>query len=209
LQPRLLRLIEQGDLRPAGTGRLRRVNVRIIAATAGNLQQEVSRGLFRADLYYQLAVTCVRLPALRERREDIPLLCRSLLTELSERDGVQYELGERELQRLVLRGWPGNVRELRNAVERIAVYGWQEAEPEAEPPPPPASEPLRPFHEAKAEVVANFERDYLRTILEQKSGNITAAAAAAGVDRVHFLRLLDRYGFRKNARGPAASPISV
>jgi two-component system, NtrC family, response regulator GlrR len=205
LQPRLLSVLEQRELPPAGGGRGRRIDVRILAATNCDLLAQVARGLFRPDLYYRLAVTCVRLPSLNERSEDIPSLCQSLLAELNERDGTSHVLDEATLRRLARRSWPGNVRELRNALERITSLGSEEMEPApVEPDVPPGGPPGRElprFHSAKAEVVARFERGYLREMLAQKRGNITAAAAAAGVDRVHFLRLLDRHGLRE-ARPP-------
>jgi two-component system, NtrC family, response regulator GlrR len=200
LQPRLLRLIEQREpMAPAGGAPVRRADVRIVAATNCNLRHAIAHSLFRADLYYRLAVTCVRLPSLAERSEDIPLLCRSLLAELNERDGTDHALDQQTLARLCQRAWPGNVRELRNALERITSYGSEDLEPEQPACEDPHAE-LPRFHTAKAEVVARFERGYLREILAHKGGNITAAAAAAGVDRVHFLRLLDRHGLRKGQR---------
>jgi two-component system response regulator AtoC len=210
LQAKLLRALETGAAYRVGGLSPRPIQARFVSATNRDLTSAMASGELRADLYYRLAGSVLTVPPLRARCGEIVALAERFAA------GAARELGQTGIQiseaaraALLARPWPGNVRELRNAVERIAVYGWQEAEPEAEAAPPPPSEPLRPFHEAKAELLAKFERDYLRTILEQKSGNITAAAAAAGVDRVHFLRLLDRHGFRKNARGPAASPISV
>jgi transcriptional regulator with GAF, ATPase, and Fis domain len=193
LQPRLLRVLEAREVKPVGASASIAVDVRIIAATNRDLRREVNRGTFREDLYYRLAIACVRLPPLRERPGDIPLIARHFLEEHSRRDGVAYAL-EDVLPGLVSRSWPGNVRELRNAIERIVALG-DEREPEGAGdalPRPRAA----PFKAAKAEVISRFERDYLAAVLTEQSGNITAAARVAELDRVHFLRLLDRYGLR-------------
>jgi two-component system response regulator GlrR len=195
LQPRLLRLIERREVKPLGGSTVRRVDVRIIAATNRDLAREAARGTFRADLYYRLAVTCVRMPALSTRAEDIPILCRHIVDELSTR-GPVLPLDAIAVQRLAERTWPGNVRELRNAVERMVTLGADGADLPDDGPPPLAGQ--RPsFHEAKLRLLANFERQYLRDVMDEHAGNITAAAQAAGVDRVHFLRLLDKYHMRK------------
>jgi transcriptional regulator with GAF, ATPase, and Fis domain len=193
LQPRLLRVLESREVKPVGASAHRAVDVRIIAATNRDLRREVNRGTFREDLYYRLAIACVRLPPLRERREDIPLIARHLLHEHSRRDGVAYSL-EDVLPGLVSRSWPGNVRELKNSIERIVALG-DERDPDGVLETPAASRSA-PFKVAKAEVVGRFERDYLVAVLAEQGGNITAAARVAELDRVHFLRLLDRYGLR-------------
>jgi two-component system response regulator GlrR len=208
LQQRLLRVIEHREIKSAGASHWRPLNVRIVAATSHRLPDDLPQVTFRRDLYYRLAVTSVRLPTLAERREDIPLLCQSLLAELGARDGLEYTLDDATLDRFRRREWPGNVRQLRNALEGLVVFGSDDGEPE--PPVAQIDEgvgtaagpvaALKPFHAAKAELVAGFESRYLRTALERQGGNITAAAAAAGVDRVHFLRLLDRHGLRKTVR---------
>ena len=193
LQPRLLHLLENRD-----TPRRRPLDVRIIAATSRDLCREVALGNFRIDLYYRLAVNCVRLPPLSERREDIPLLWRHFSRQLADSQSVEDLLDEAVIRRLALRPWPGNVRELRNHVERAVTLG--AAALELPLPPDPAEQavsPVQSFHVAKAEVLASFERRYLTDVLARHQGNITAAASAAGVDRVHFLRLLDRHGLRR------------
>jgi len=190
LQPRLLGVLERREVKPLGASQPIPVNVRVIAATNRDLKREVSRGNFREDLYYRLAVACVRLPALRERTEDIPVLVRHFLEE----QGVRSAPDEAILQRLMRRSWPGNVRELRNVIEQIVAFGVEERSLD-EVPEQPASIDV-PFKTAKARLLEGFERSYLVSILAQHGGNITAAAKAAELDRVHFLRLLDRYGLR-------------
>jgi two-component system response regulator GlrR len=194
LQPRLLRLIERREVKPLGGSTPRRVDVRIIAATNRDLAREAARGAFRADLYYRLAVTRVRMPSLSERPEDIPLLCRQIAIELTER-GMHHALDDHQLSQLAHRRWPGNVRELKNAVERLATLGAESVDLWERPSIAPGSARL-PFREAKARMVTTFERQYLTEVLEEHAGNITAAAHASRVDRVHFLRLMDKYGLR-------------
>jgi DNA-binding NtrC family response regulator len=201
LQRRLLRALEHHEVTDA-SGRATQVDVRIIAATSRDLYREIGRGVFRDDLYYSLAVATVRIPPLRERLSDIPLLVKHFLSQHSLKDGVAYTLDEAVLARLALRPWPGNVRELRNAVETILAFGTDEVPAEKAAP---REVPLDiPFKAAKARLVEGFERDYLVSVLGRHGGNITAAATAAGLDRVHFLRLLDRYGLRKSGTRPAA-----
>jgi two-component system, NtrC family, response regulator GlrR len=198
LQPRLLRALEQRETKPIGAAEPQRFDARIIAATNRDLRRLANRDAFREDLYYRLAVACVRLPSLRERTTDIPLLVRHFLEDHSRRDGIEYSVGDEDLQRLMHRPWPGNVRELRNVVEQIVAFGIEEVSL-IESPHPPASVD-EPFKPAKARIVERFERDYLVAVLAAHGGNITAAASAADLDRVHFLRLLDRYGLRKSDR---------
>jgi len=202
LQRRLLRALEHHEIKPGASGRPTQVDVRIIAATSRDLYREIGRGVFRDDLYYGLAVATVRMPPLRERASDIPLLVKHFLAEHSLKDGLAYALDEAVLARLALRPWPGNVRELRNAVETILAFGTDEGPSEKAAP---RDVPLDiPFKTAKARLVECFERDYLVSVLGRHGGNITAAASTAGLDRVHFLRLLDRYGLRKSGTRPAA-----
>jgi DNA-binding NtrC family response regulator len=202
LQRRLLRALEHHEISSGASGRSTQVDVRIIAATSRDLYREIGRGVFRDDLYYGLAVATVRIPPLRERASDIPLLVGHFLAQHSLKDGALYTLDQAVVARLAMRPWPGNVRELRNAVETILAFGTDETPPEK---PTPRDVPLDiPFKAAKARLVEGFERDYLVSILGRHGGNITAAAAAAGLDRVHFLRLLDRYGLRKSGNRPAA-----
>jgi DNA-binding NtrC family response regulator len=225
LQPRLLRLVENRRVTLLGDRMTPGIDVRVIAATARDLSREAAQGNFRLDLYYRLAVNCVRLPSLSQRADDIPLLWRHFCRELGAVT-LEHVLDENTARVLMSRPWPGNVRELRNTVERVATFGAEglntpaldlplqtvtagrrsvasagsSAAPIPVPlppmPTPPAGEATS-FHTAKASLLASFERDFLTRILAQHDGNITAAAAAAGLDRVHFLRLLDRYGLRK------------
>ncbi|HEX3697664.1 MAG TPA: sigma 54-interacting transcriptional regulator [Polyangia bacterium] len=197
LQPRLLGAIERREVKPIGGARPVPIDLRIIAATNRDLRREVARGRFREDLYYRLAVARVRLPPLRERLQDLPLLIRHFLRRHEEADGVSRPLDELLHERFVGRPWPGNIRELRNAVERMVTFGFDSDESSpAHGPSAPAS-CAEPFKVAKARLIGQFEQEYLSSMLAWKRGNITAAASAAEMDRVHMVRLLDRYGLRR------------
>jgi two-component system response regulator GlrR len=213
LQPKLLRCLERGEFRRVGSNELRKVDIRVIAATNRDLAGEVNRGSFREDLYYRLAVVRLVTPPLRERIGDIPSLVDSFLLELYDGNTHRARAAATNLSARawkLLRSWPwrGNVRELRNAVARAVALAGDELPSEIVPinahagyevPAPPsagrsASESERPFLEARAEIVDRFERDYLQRILSRHQGKIARAADAAGLDRSYFRRLLRRHG---------------
>ena len=191
LQPMLLRLIESREYHRVGEARPRRTDVRVIAATHHDLKQAVEERRFRQDLYYRLGVITVRVPPLRECREDIvPLATRFL-----EQQGIRparLTAG----QRVVLESydWPGNARQLRNAVERFAVTGDFFAPSSHDDPGRPATRwGEGDFHVHKAEVVRLFERDYLLALLTDCGGNVSAAARKSGLARNHLRDLLKRH----------------
>ena len=121
LQVRLLRVLEEGEVRPVGANRSLKVSARVIAATNAPLEQAVAEGRFRQDLYYRLSVIVIRVPPLRERRADIPLLIGSFLEDACVRAGKKQVLSADALEALMRHTWPGNVRELRNTIERLVV----------------------------------------------------------------------------------------
>ncbi|CAN5740541.1 sigma-54 dependent transcriptional regulator [soil metagenome] len=191
LQPKLLRVLQNREVRRIGANDRRAVDVRVIAATNRSLVQEVERGRFREDLYYRLAVVRVSMPPLRERPDDIPLLVRHFAT--------GHDLPGHVLDEMRSLAWPGNVRELRNAVERALSLGYP-ASPEHPVPAAPAapvaidlSVPLKDARDAMAEA---FERAYLVAALAKTGGNATRAAQIAGVSRKFVQRALDRYDLR-------------
>jgi DNA-binding NtrC family response regulator len=199
LQPKLLRVLERREIRRLGQNQYRPVDVRLIAATHRDLRSQVNSGAFRADLYFRLAVVKVRLPSLRERLEDVPALVDHFVSALG-LDPVQAApLREPEfLAQLQRSAWPGNVRELRNHLERCVVL--QQALPVGEPHLAPtagfAIDPRRSYSEAKRAVLDEFERRFLGALLELHHGNVSKAARAAGMDRVHLYKLLHRHGLR-------------
>jgi two-component system, NtrC family, response regulator GlrR len=204
-------VLERKQLKRVGQSRYVPVDVRVIAATNRNLQSEVNTKRFRADLYYRLAVLEVRLPALRERPEDVPLLVEHILTGLgaSRRPEAAVLRGEAAAADLMRHPWPGNVRELRNYVERClaladrSVLSTPEVDAEAgagatldrERPLPDAAAGAN-LRSARQSWLREFEKRYLEELLAQNSGNVSAAARSAGIDRKYLYRLLWRNGLR-------------
>jgi transcriptional regulator with PAS, ATPase and Fis domain len=212
LQPKLLRALERREVKPVGANHYTPVDVRVLAATNRNLREEVTARRFRSDLYYRVAVLRVRLPPLRERKDDLALLLEHLLLTLgaAERPEARALRTEAFLKEVGRHAWPGNVRELRNYVERCLAMRDQPPpqEPEAADLPaaraaPDISQPLKSAREAW---VAEFERRYLTELLRHHSDNVTLAARAAGVDRIHFYRLLWKHGLR--SREANLAPVS-
>jgi len=121
LQAKLLRALQEREIRPVGATDRTRINVRVIAATNRDLETAIRTGGFRQDLYFRLNVVQVKLPALRERKSDIPLLVSSFLDKFSDADGTARTLAEDAMRRLMAYDWPGNVRELENAIERAVA----------------------------------------------------------------------------------------
>lgn len=196
LQPRLLRVIESGTVKRLGEDKPREVNVRIIAATHRDLQAEVKKGTFREDLYFRLAVVLIRVPPLRERIEDIPLLARQFVATIGRGD---FELPSELREKLAQHSWPGNVRELRNVVERALAGGDVELGPaDAKKGVSPLSPDLSgmPFKDAKEKLVDAFTLQYLVTLLDRCDGNISEVARTAGIGRNYVHRLVNKYGLR-------------
>ncbi len=210
LQPSLLRVLEQREVRRVGDRRVRPVDVRVVAATNRDLREEVSAGRFREDLYYRLAVVEVELPPLRDRPEDIPLLCATLLKSAGFEHTVRGIAPD--VERLLSEyHWPGNVRELRNTLLRaipfadgdlIDLQAMPNALQRAQAPVASAASSLPPinmslsFHESKERIIDAFERQYLEDLLERCDGNLSRAAREAGVDRKTVARMLKRHGIR-------------
>jgi len=203
LQPKLLRVLENREIRRVGGTGTQRVDVRIIAATNRDLRAEVNAGRFRADLYFRLAVVRVALPPLRDRAEDLPALAETLLRRMGADDEqLAAQLVPELLDRLASHSWPGNVRELRNYLERCLVFqdvmpfdDDQAAQPVAVAPAGPSRSELLelPLPAAREQAIEAFERDYLAALLERHGGKMTAAAAAAGIGRVYLYKLLVRH----------------
>ncbi|HVE83667.1 MAG TPA: sigma 54-interacting transcriptional regulator [Myxococcales bacterium] len=198
LQPKLLRALERREVKRVGGSRYQPIDFRVIAATNRNLRAEVNAGRFRADLYYRLAVVEARLPPLRERREDLPLLVENLLAALgaADRDEAAFLRTREFAAELSRHAWPGNVRELRNYVEACLAMREVRPLPAAAAAQDVSVDTSRPLKEQREMWVQTFERAYLERILSEHQGNVSAAARAAGVDRIHFYRLLWRHGLK-------------
>jgi DNA-binding NtrC family response regulator len=210
IQPRLLRAIERRQIRPVGAAMPRSVDVRIVAATNSDLDADVAAGKFREDLFHRLAVVRVRLPPLRDRRGDIPLLVEHFLREATGSAGRPPPAVPPEtMAALAAHDWPGNVRELRNVVERalslsggaptldIGVLGLDTPAARPDPVLPPGTRRTVPFKEAKEHLVEAWEREYLVMLLERANGNVSLAARRAGIARVYLHELIKKHGLER------------
>jgi len=212
LQPKLLRALENREIRRVGTNLPVPFDVRIICATNRNLRKEVSEGRFREDLYYRLSVVKLTMPPLRERTDDVPPIVERLLTSGKFNKTAEGALritrvDDDALKVLQRYQWPGNVRELQNIIERASAIAngetitkecidmvFSDLENEEE-----RTEKLQvmkdvPFKEAKQKVVEVFEKDYLLDLLRKNNYNLSKAAREAGIDRKHIRNLLKKYG---------------
>jgi DNA-binding NtrC family response regulator len=201
VQGKLLRAVQQGELQPLGAEKTMLVDVRLIGATRRDLAREAAEGRFREDLFFRLNVVQLRVPPLRERREDIPLLARRFLNlaalKFSGPNAVPPELDPEALELLVRRDWPGNVRELQNAVERlVALSAGPVVAPEDVALLDGASERPAPIEGSFRERVAAFERDLIERALADSSGNQSDAARRLGLSRVTLLDKMRRLGLR-------------
>jgi DNA-binding NtrC family response regulator len=215
MQPKLLRVIEAREVRRLGETHSRPVDVRVIAATNRRLDVEVNQGRFREDLYFRLSVVNVRVPPLRDRPEDIELLVNVILEDMGDL-GSQKLFTKEVLERMARHDWPGNVRELRNFVERTVVL--DSVEDAALPDPEDGDRPRGgrssppgestgeagidinvPFRLAKDTVIEDFERRYLRALVEWARGNVSRAARKAKMDRMNLHRLVQRYGLKESS----------
>jgi DNA-binding NtrC family response regulator len=209
-QVKLLRALQEGEVKRVGSNDTRTVDVRVIAATNVDLKTRIGSGRFREDLYYRLNVVAISLPRLRERPDDIPLLAQHFVAKYAQRANRPVKgISTAALDLLLAQPWPGNVRELENAIEHAVVFcSGETIEPENLPmsldQKPPQSSPLSagapavhaelPFRDAKARALALFEEAYFRELLARADGNVSEAARRAGLDRSNFRRAARRAG---------------
>ena len=202
LQPKLLRLLERQEVARVGSSTRKRLDIRLVAATHRDLVTASRNRLFREDLYYRLNVMTLRVPSLRERRDDIPLLANHFFRQLS--GDAEAEAPPSLLSFLELHDWPGNVRELRSAIERWVLLG-QPRRPETAPvmsldmDGSPSADPYDlscSFRAAKQRIVSDWEEGYLRKLMSAHDGNVSAAARAVKMSRNHLAELLGRYNVR-------------
>ncbi len=214
LQPKLLRALEQRQIKRVGGNDTINIDVRVICATNRNLKTEVQEGRFREDLYYRLSVVKIIIPPLRERPEDIPPLVEKLLREGKfnrQPDGQLHvtRVEDDALKVLQRYQWPGNVRELVNTLERACSfvedhaisrghldYVFSQMEHDDEGTERMVVDNSLPFKEAKQKVLEVFEKDYLQDLLVRNHHNLSAAAREAGIDRKHVRNLLKKYGIK-------------
>jgi len=196
LQVKLLRVLQEGEVRPVGTSRSVRTDVRIVAATNVDVERWVAEGKFRQDLYYRLGVVIIHLPPLRDRRDDIPLLIERFLKAACAKAGKQIDLTPAAVESLSGYQWPGNVRELENVIERLVVFSRGSRVDIGDLPPTVTPKPVvlgkRLFDDLPT--LEEIERRYLLHVLEQVGNNRTRAAEVMGIDRRTLYRMAERFG---------------
>jgi len=193
LQVKLLRVLQERSVRPVGANQSIPIDVRILSATHRDLDAAMAQGQFREDLYYRLNVVALTLPALGDRREDIPLLANHFLSKLAEKYGKRLNgFAPEALKALTAAAWPGNVRQLHNVVEQVCAL--------TTTPLVPLALVQRALRVPSVEVLSfaqareRFERDYLVGLLKLTDGNVADAARLADRNRTEFYRLLQKYG---------------
>jgi two-component system response regulator HupR/HoxA len=205
MQVKLLRVLQEGTFTPVGSTEVRKVDVRIVAATNRNLKEMVEQGTFREDLYYRLNVINLRVPPLRERKEDIPLLVEAFLQKSSEAGGVSRRtLTKRALEKLYDYPWPGNVRELQNEMERVVVLAGDEAKilPEML-----SSKILETAEKSKIQgarlegklkdALEDLERAMIQEGLRRTGWNKSKLAKELGISRAGLIMKVEKYGLDK------------
>ena len=209
-QVKLLRFLQEGEIRSVGDGKTTQVDVRVVAATHQDLKKLITDGKFREDLYYRLHVVPIHLPPLRERQEDILLLANHFLQHYGKQAGRELNLSPQAAQRLMGWRWPGNIRELQNKMRQISILAPRNTihpeDVELDPSgtgvplaaplrsfPPEQVSNTRSFQDAKQEVIDTFEREFLEALLKTHHGSPSKAAEAAGLDRKNLWRLLKKH----------------
>ena len=203
LQPKLLRALQEREIRPIGGSQNIPIDVRILASTNQRMESRINSGYFREDLYYRLNVLSIRLPALRERPQDVPLLATHFLHQTCrELDAGEKELTQDALHYLSTCTWPGNVRELLNFIRRLAVFCRGSLITQAQVRLMEASaqgsgtghSALETYKEAKERFMEDFTRSYIHRLLEETTGNISLAARMSGLERVSIQKIVRRLG---------------
>jgi len=214
-QVKLLRALQEGEVKRVGTNETRRVDVRVLAATNVDLRTKIAAGRFREDLFYRLNVICIELPPLRKRRDDIAILAHHFLRKYAARAGREViKISDEAMRVLRSQNWPGNVRELENAMEYALVYCKEDTIlPQHLPSGRHSLAPTNtdempaelgaamsdnladlPYREAKQRALTMFDEAYFSAVLRRTGGNISAAARQAGLDRSNFRRASKRTG---------------
>ncbi|MHC1727160.1 MAG: sigma-54-dependent transcriptional regulator [Syntrophobacteraceae bacterium] len=220
MQVKLLRLLQEGEYKVVGSNTIRKADIRFIAATNQNLGEKIKKGEFREDLFYRLNVINIQLPALRSRRDDIPVLASHFMDKYNKlHDKNVRRISSRALEYLLERDWPGNVRELENVIERgvimtldetlnaedVQVPGSVPAAASGRPRAEPADDLYAmPFKEAKDKLIEQFQAEYISKVLARNEGNVSQAARDSGLKRQYLHRLmretrLDSKTFKKHS----------
>lgn len=197
LQAKLLRAIQEKEIRPVGSTKHVPINVRILAATNRDLEQAVAQGTFRRDLYFRLNVLSLRIPPLRERRQDIPLLAETFLERMNRESDQQRTLSDEALKVLLAYDWPGNVRELENCLERACAFTTGPVIHAADLPPALSSVDLRAStgEDGRAKIIpmADLEKQTILKAIEQLNGDKLLAARLLGIGKTTLYRKLKEY----------------
>ncbi|HNX25274.1 MAG TPA: sigma-54 dependent transcriptional regulator [Spirochaetota bacterium] len=199
IQGKLLRFLQDREIRRIGDSKSMVLNVRMISATNKNLEELIKKKEFRDDLYFRLKVLAIHIPPLRERKEDIPFLLNSFLVEINNSRKEPVEIENECVNYLMKYDWPGNVRELKNCIESASalcennVIRRGDISSILTVTQDPLSEINMNFRDSKARVIEEFERKYLSGMLEKNMGNIAAAAREAEIDRKNFWQMVQKY----------------
>ena len=209
LQPKLLRALETKEVRPVGGNKPIQCDVRLVAATNRDLQEEVKRGNFREDLYFRLNVVRLRVPPLRRRKDDIGALVEHFLRAAAAKGAPRATVPADVIALLANHSWPGNVRELKNFVDRFRVFAPSDASGAAQLLDPAdrsgttssggPTAPMRfdiPFKDAKSLLVETFEVEYCKRLLERHGGNVSAASREAGIHRKYLEELVKKHALK-------------
>lgn len=194
-QAKILRVVQTGELQKVGSEKTVQVDVRVLSGTHKDLKKCVAEGTFREDLFYRLSVVPLRVPALRERAEDIPLLARYFATKLCAKNNIRDKaIDDDVLAELKRHAWPGNVRELQNVVERVIIMSGERITTLDLPEEILADDPSTPESRQSGSALRKFrdaaERGFIVETLRRHNGNITQAAAEMGVGRTYLHRRL-------------------
>jgi DNA-binding NtrC family response regulator len=206
LQPKLLRVLEQREIRRVGGNRTIKVDIRVIAATKQDLKKEVQKGKFREDLFFRLSVVPIYTPSLRDRKEDIPLIVRNFLAHMAKDGAPPRDIDEPTMSSLLAHDWPGNVRELRNVLERgvylspagssgspVKLVSMPAPSAEAGGVATPSFDEQKSYRENKEQWENEFEKRYLTWLMQRAQGNISRAAREADMDRKYLHKLLKKH----------------
>jgi DNA-binding NtrC family response regulator len=209
LQPKLLRVLENREVRRVGANETEEVNVRVIAATNRDLAKEIEAGHFREDLFFRLSVITIQVPPLRQRKEDIPFIIKKELADpdIVARHGRKH-ISPAAMSVLMAYSWPGNIRELMNVISHVLTFSESgdidvqhlpaRVQGQQVEQPLPFNEHLS-FKDAKEQLLENFEREYLMQVLKRCDGNISRAARESGLHRKSIERLVKKYSLDAKA----------
>jgi DNA-binding NtrC family response regulator len=197
LQAKLLRALQEREIKPVGTTERRRIDVRVISATNRDLDTEVANGKFRQDLYFRLNVVQIKLPPLRERKRDIPLLVGAFLDKFSTPVGARLAVAEDAMQRLLSYDWPGNVRELENAIARAAALSSSTSIHIGDLPSSVQVPSANDLHRNEILPLEELERRAINRTLKETRGDRLEAAKILGIGKTTLYRRLKEYKTRQ------------